>query len=64
MQTVEVGRVSSSPRTIVELNISHFRDLMKTETDPVKRQILADLLAEHEVQLLKLLRQPGKAAND
>jgi hypothetical protein len=55
--------LSSSPRTIVELNIKHFRDLLKTETDPAKRETLAKLLAEHEAKLAKFV-QAGKAGED
>jgi hypothetical protein len=46
--------VSSSARTIVELNIGHFRQLLKTETDPAKRQVITKLLAEEEATLARL----------
>jgi hypothetical protein len=38
---------------IVELNVEHFRDLLKTETAASKRQTIAKLLAEEEAKLLK-----------
>lgn len=47
--------MSVAARTIIELNIKHYRDLLKTETDPSKRQVIAGLLAEEEVKLAKLL---------
>ena len=49
-----------SARTIIELNIKHFRDLLKTETDASKRQTIARLLAEEEASLAKLSRQERK----
>jgi len=64
MPTVEVSRVSSSPRTIIELNIKHFRDLLKTETDPAKRRTIADLLAEQEARLLRLSNKSNDAAEN
>jgi hypothetical protein len=64
MLTAEVSRVSFSARTIVELNIKHFRDLLKTETDPAKRQTLVRLIAEHEMQLSQLIQQSGKTPQD
>jgi hypothetical protein len=64
MPTAEVSRVSSSPRTIIELNIKHFRDLLKTETAPTKRRTIADLLAEQEAQLLRLSNKSKNAADD
>ena len=52
--------VGPSARTIIELNIKHFRDLLKTETDASKRQTIARLLAEEEANLAKLSRQERK----
>lgn len=46
--------VSTSARTIIELNIRHFRDLLKSETDSSKRQTILQLLAEEEAKLAKL----------
>jgi hypothetical protein len=54
MLTVEANRASPFARAIVELNIKHFRGLLKTETDPGKRQTLVRLIAEHEMQLSEL----------
>ncbi len=57
MLSAEVISVSFSARTIVELNIKHFRDLLKTETDAAKRRTIADLLAEEEGRLAKLTQR-------
>ena len=46
--------MSTSARTIIELNIRHYRDLLKSETDPSKRQTILQLLAEEEAKLAKL----------
>ena len=56
----EVVSVSCSPRTIIELNLKFYRDLLKTETDPAKRRTIATLLAEEEAKLVKLIQQLGK----
>jgi hypothetical protein len=41
----------SSIRYFVERhNIAHYRDRLKTETDPFRRVILQDLLAEEEAK--------------
>jgi hypothetical protein len=39
---------------IIDLNIRHYRALLKSETDPSKRQIIAKLLAEEEAKLATL----------
>ena len=45
-----------SARTIVELNINYYyKNLLKTETNALKRQTIFELLAEEEVKLAKLL---------
>jgi hypothetical protein len=44
----------TSARTIIELNIKHYRDLLKNETDASKRQTIERLLAEEEAKLAKL----------
>ena len=45
-----------SERTIVELNINYYyKNLLKTETNALKRQTIFELLAEEEVKLAKLL---------
>ena len=52
--------MSVSVRMIIDLNIQHYRDLLKTETDASKRQSISKLLAEEEAKLAKLLTQEGK----
>jgi hypothetical protein len=42
-------------RTIVELNIKHYRGLLERETDTSKRQTIIKLLAEEQAKLVKLL---------
>jgi hypothetical protein len=49
-----------SARTIIELNIAHYRNLLKNEADSSKRQIIVKLLAEEEAQLAKILKQKDK----
>jgi hypothetical protein len=56
----EVAAVNPSARMIVELNIKHYRDLLKTETDTSKRQTISKLLSEEEAKLAELLTQEGK----
>ena len=51
--------MNASARTIVELNIRHYRELLKTETDASKRQTIAKLLAEEEAKLAKLPPERG-----
>jgi hypothetical protein len=50
----KAARMDSSERTIIGLNIRHFRELLKTETDPAKRRTIATLLAEEEARLASL----------
>jgi hypothetical protein len=52
--------MASSPITIVQLNIEHYRRLLETETDESKRQTIAKLLAEEEAKLAKLSAREGK----
>ena len=47
--------MTDAARTIIELNIKHYRELLKTESDPSKRRTIAKLLAEEEARLAKLL---------
>jgi hypothetical protein len=47
--------MSPSARRIIELNIEHYRELLKSETDAVKRTTVAQLLAEEEAKLAKLI---------
>jgi hypothetical protein len=51
----EVDRMSVSARTIIELNIKHYQRLLRSETDASTRQAIANLLAEEEAKLAKLL---------
>jgi len=46
--------MSVAARTIIELNIKHYRNLLRSETDAAKRQTIAKLLAEEEVKLARL----------
>jgi hypothetical protein len=52
--------MNPSVRTIIELNIQHYRNLLKTTTDGSKRQTIARLLTEEEAKLLKLSAQTKK----
>jgi hypothetical protein len=47
-QPFGVLHMPPSVRMIVEMNIHHYRELLKTETDPIKRKTIARLLAEEE----------------
>ena len=38
-------------RTVFDLNIAHFKKLLATEADPVKRHMIQRLLAEEEARL-------------
>lgn len=49
--------MSPSARTIVELNIRHFRDLLETEKDSAKRETIERLLAEQERMLVTLAKK-------
>ena len=51
--------MTTSARTIIELNIQHYRNLLKTTTDESKRGTIARLLAEEEAKLLKLSAPPN-----
>jgi hypothetical protein len=42
-------------KTVADLNIAHFKQLLETETDPVKRQTIERLLAAEEVKLAQAL---------
>jgi hypothetical protein len=54
----EIGRemvyMCPSGRTIIELNITRYRELLKYETEPTKRHTIATLLAEEEAKLTSL----------
>jgi hypothetical protein len=47
--------MSDAARTIIELNIRHYHNLLRHETDVSKRQTVAKLLAEEEAKLARLL---------
>ena len=47
---------------VARLNIEHFRQLIATETNPKKLDLLRRLLAEEEAKLVRLLA-PGAAAS-
>jgi hypothetical protein len=59
-QHVRLAPVGPSARTIIDLNIRHYRELLKVETDSAKRQMIGKLLAEEEAKLLALQRQDTK----
>jgi hypothetical protein len=52
----------SGARTIIELNIKYYRDLLKSDMDASKRQTVERLLAEEEAKLAKL-PTPKKVGN-
>lgn len=49
--------MSPSARSIVELNIRHFRGLLETEKDPAKRETIQRLLTEQERVLVELAKK-------
>jgi len=49
--------VSVAAKTIIELNIKHYRDLLRSEIDVSKRQTIAKLLAEEQAKLAQLLSE-------
>jgi hypothetical protein len=53
--------MSPSVRMIIELNINHYRELLKSETDATKRGTIARLLAEEEAKLAKLIDPPKES---
>lgn len=48
-------------RTVIRLNIEHFRKLLAAETDDAKRQTIIRLLAEEEQKLAALGNPPPDA---
>jgi hypothetical protein len=44
-------------KKVAKLNIEHYKRLLASETDAVKRESIARLLAEEEVKLAKLLKE-------
>ncbi|MBX9846952.1 MAG: hypothetical protein K2Z80_34610 [Xanthobacteraceae bacterium] len=53
-KTTKEKGMSPAARTIVQLNIRHYRALLKTETDPTKLRTIEKLLAEEEAKLARL----------
>jgi hypothetical protein len=53
----EVDCMSIAARTIIELNIKHYRDLLRSETNAARRETIVKLLAEEEAKLAKLLTE-------
>jgi hypothetical protein len=49
--------MNASARMIMELNIKHYRELLKNETDASKRQVISKLLSEEQAQLKLLTRK-------
>ena len=45
---------------VLDQNISHYREQLKSEADPTKREILAKLLAAANAELEQLLRTPAR----
>lgn len=49
--------MNASARMIMELNIKHYRELLKTETDASKRQVISKLLSEEQARLKLRIRK-------
>ena len=47
-------------KTVADLNIAHFKALLATETDPVKRQTIERLLAEEKAKLARALERKAQ----
>jgi hypothetical protein len=45
------GKRRAMDKTVVDLNIEHYKKLLATETEPTKRQTIQRLLAEEEAKL-------------
>ena len=45
------------PEQVAKANIEHFKKLLETETDAVKRRAIEKLLAEQEAKLAALKKQ-------
>lgn len=56
--------MTKSVRTIIELNIKHYRALLRTTTEAAKRQTIAQLLAEEEAKLSKLSARDSGERNE
>jgi hypothetical protein len=48
------------PDWIAKANIEHFKNLLKSETDPVKRRVIERELAEEKLKLAALKKQSDK----
>jgi hypothetical protein len=55
--------MSTDAKIIIELNIKHYRGLLRTETDAAKRQTIERLLAEEEAKLAKLTKHGKEKSN-
>ena len=55
--------MSVSVRMIIDLNIQHYRDLLKTETDASKRQTISKLLFEEEAKLGQSADRRARTSN-
>jgi hypothetical protein len=44
----------------IDLNISHYRNLLKGEADPAKRRTITNLLSEEEVKLVGPVSEESK----
>jgi hypothetical protein len=51
------GKEGGMEKTVARLNIEHYRQLLATETDEVKRLTLTRLLTEEEAKL-RVLSEP------
>ena len=49
--------MSPSARAIIELNIKHYRNLLRTERDAAKKETITMLLAEEEQKLSELINK-------
>jgi hypothetical protein len=49
-------------RFVLNENIAHYREQLKSETDPTKREVLVKLLAAANAELEALLHTPGKGS--
>lgn len=56
--------MSTAARTIIELNIKYYRELLKSEIDPAKRRTIAQLLREEEAKLPATKDDGNKCIDD
>ena len=49
--------MNASARMIMELNIKHYRELLKTKTDASKRQVISKSLSEEQARLKLRIRK-------